>query len=53
MINLTKDFLLLKANVKDFEKALSNGDIEKLKNISNLLVMNTKLLVIEISQHGN
>lgn len=53
MINLTSDFLLLKANVKDFEKALSDGNIVKLQNIANILVMNTDLLLLETMRHVN
>lgn len=53
MTHITEDFLMLKDNVKAFEKALSNGDKEKMRNIANVLVMNTDLLLLEVTRHGN
>jgi len=52
MKNITSHFLLLKKNIKDFDKALANADKEALRNIANVLVMNTNLLLLEIN-HGN
>ena len=53
MINVTNNFLLLKDNVRVFEKALSNVDKDQLKNIANVLVMNTDLLLLDVSRYGN
>lgn len=53
MKNITEDFLLLKSNIKDFDTALAKGDIVALKNIANLLVMNTENLLLEVSHYAN
>lgn len=53
MIHITENLLMLKDNVKEFEKALANCDKEKLKNIANILVMNTDLLLLEATRYGN
>ena len=53
MIEITTNVLMLKKNIKEFEKALSKADKKQLKALSNVLVMNIENLSLEVSHYVN
>lgn len=53
MVKVVGNFLMMKKSIKEFEKALSNGDKEQLLKIGNVLMMNSDNLVLEVLRYGN
>jgi len=53
MVKVVSNFLMMKKSIKEFEKALSNGDKEQLLKIGNVLMMNSDNLVLEVLRYGN
>lgn len=52
MVKVVSNFLMMKKSIKEFEKALSNGDKEQLLKIGNVLIMHSDNLALEVLSYA-
>lgn len=53
MVKVVGNFLMMKKTMKEFEKALSSANKDELLKISNILIMNSDNLALEVIRHDN